>query len=82
MHLILSDRGSEPFLIQELRRGFANGAHEVRAPGFVVSDFTLQPEAPPVLVFARQLLPSAEPHELASINAWAEAVAGRALNLP
>jgi 23S rRNA (cytidine2498-2'-O)-methyltransferase len=82
MHLILCERGSEPFLIQELRRGAANATHQVRAPGLVDSDFGLQLEAPPLLVFGRQLLPFAEACQIPSINAWADVISAAALPLP
>ncbi len=72
MHYLLTDNDAEPFLIEELRRGFPPARHERRAPALVATDFILQPEAPPALVFARQLLPDAEEHEAPSITAWSE----------
>ncbi len=75
MHLFLCDRGSEPFLIQELRRAFPRDAHRVQLPGLVGSEFLLQSEAPPLLVFAHQTLPDAHAREAASVKAWAELLA-------
>ena len=71
MHLILSAPSSEMFLLEELRRGFPHAAHGVRAPGLITSNLGLQPEAPPTLAFARQLLPDVVEHAVPSINAWA-----------
>jgi 23S rRNA (cytidine2498-2'-O)-methyltransferase len=72
MHFLLSAEQSEPFLLEELRRGFPHATHAVRLPGFLASDLALQPEAPPTLVFARQFLPDAEERHAPSIAAWSE----------
>src|SRR5437868_5259615 len=74
MQLVLCDRGSEPFLIQELRRAYPHAVHHVHSPGLVASDSILQPEAPPILVFARQLLPEAQPLDVGSIKDWARLI--------
>lgn len=75
MQLFLCDRGSEPFLIQELRRAFPRDAHRVQLPGLVCSEFLLQSEAPPLLVFAHQTLPDARAQVATSVKAWAELLA-------
>ncbi len=72
MHLLLSAEESEPFLIEELRRSFPHRPVESIVPGLLSSDFVLQPEAPPTLVFARQLLPDAQEFSAPSIAAWSE----------
>jgi hypothetical protein len=72
MHFLVSDAECEQFLIDELRRSFAQDRHEVRAPGLVATSIDLQPEAPPTLVFARQFLPDAQEHEASSIAAWSQ----------
>jgi 23S rRNA (cytidine2498-2'-O)-methyltransferase len=72
MHVLLVDEGTERFLIEELRRAYPGARNDVWAPGIVASDFVLQDEAPPILVFARQLLPEATECEAASVSAWAE----------
>jgi 23S rRNA (cytidine2498-2'-O)-methyltransferase len=82
MHLLLTERGSEPFLIQELRRAFPHSLYQVRAPGLVASDFFLQPELPPTLVFVRQVLPNAEPQQAESISLWAQRLVGAVHSLP
>jgi 23S rRNA (cytidine2498-2'-O)-methyltransferase len=74
MHLLLTERGSEPFLIEELRRAFPGAEHRVLSPGLVTSDFLLQGEAPPVLVFCQQLLPSVRAARAPSITAWAQLI--------
>ena len=80
--LMLTERGSEPFLLQELRRAFPSGAHTVLSPGLVKSDFLLQPEAPLLLVFSQQLLPNCQPRAAASINAWAQQLLADLASLP
>ena len=81
MHALLSAEDSEPFLVEELRRAFPHTTHDVRAPGLLESELALQPEAPPTLVFERQLLPDATACEATSITAWSNCllttVAGR-----
>ncbi len=71
MHVILSAPESELFLLEELRRGFPHAVHGTRAPGLIVSNLGLQPEAPPTLAFARQLLPDVTEHAASSVSAWA-----------
>jgi 23S rRNA (cytidine2498-2'-O)-methyltransferase len=82
MHLFLTQRGSEPFLIQELRRAFPHAQHDVRTPGLVASDFVLQPELPPILVFARQFLPDSTSVQAGSISAWTQWLASAVDQLP
>ena len=72
MHLLLTEPGDEPFLLDELRRAFPDAAHGVRAAGLVETDAVIQPEAAPTLAFARQLLPDAEPVTAVSIREWSE----------
>ena len=72
MHLLVSTEESEPFLIEELRRSFPHIPVESIFPGLLSSDFALQPEAPPALVFARQLLPDAVEVSAPSIALWSE----------
>jgi 23S rRNA (cytidine2498-2'-O)-methyltransferase len=72
MHVFLSAEASEQFLLEELRRGFPGIRHEIRSPGLIDSDLTLQREAPLVLVFARQILSEAQEYETPSVSAWSE----------
>ena len=72
MHLLLSADESEPFLLEELRRTFPHSAVNAIAPGLLASDFLLQAEAPPAMVFARQLLPDAVEMSAPSIATWGE----------
>lgn len=72
MHLLLTELGDEPFLLDELRRVSAGALHEMVAPGLVRSDLLLQPAVPPVFAFARQVLPDAVPLQAASIREWSE----------
>jgi len=82
MHTLLSADESERFLLEELQLNFPHEAHEVSS-GLVSSGLTLQPETPPTLVFARQFLPDAVEHEIASIARWSEWLFDRvATNLP
>ena len=74
MHLILTERGNEPFLIQEVQRSFREVHLHTRSPGLVAFEAPLQLEAPPCFVFARQLLPEARPCSAPSISAWVELV--------
>jgi 23S rRNA (cytidine2498-2'-O)-methyltransferase len=82
MHALLADRGSEPFLVQELHRAYPTGEHQVCSPGLVTTDFILQPEAPPTLVFARQLLPALAVENAESISAWSERLFNLACRIP
>ena len=72
MHLLLTEPGDEPFLLDELSRGFASASHELLAPSLVRTDLALQPEAPLTLAFSRQLLPAAEALSATSIREWSE----------
>jgi 23S rRNA (cytidine2498-2'-O)-methyltransferase len=72
MHILLSDEGAESFLADELRRGFPQADHQIRSSGLLSTDLTLQAEAPPTLVFARQFMPEAEWHEAKSIADWSD----------
>lgn len=71
MHLLLTEPGDEPFLLDELRRVSADAAHEVVAAGLVRSDLLLS-ATPPLLAFARQVLPDAAPWQAVSIREWSE----------
>ncbi len=72
MHILLTEPGDEPFLLEELNRGFAGARHEQLAPGLLRTESVLQPAASPTLAFVRQLLPSAETLGAASIREWSE----------
>jgi 23S rRNA (cytidine2498-2'-O)-methyltransferase len=82
MHLLLVERGSEPFLIEELRRGFPRAVNRVQAPGLVASAFEIEPEWPPTLAFACQFLPNVSPLRGESISLWAQALAEAVRVLP
>jgi 23S rRNA (cytidine2498-2'-O)-methyltransferase len=82
MHLLMTECGTEPFLIQELRRAFPHARHEVMAPGLVASSFELQPELVPTLVFSRQFLAQAERRHAESISQWAQLLVGAVGALP
>lgn len=82
MQILLCDCGSEPFLIDELKRAFPGGHHDPQGPGLVISDFVLQPEAPPILVFSRQLLPDADLMEAKSISEWGGILLNAVAQLP
>lgn len=69
--LLLSAPESEPFLLAELRSAFPDARPETLIPGVVAIQFSLDPTAPPTLVFARQGLPEAETCQAPSINGWA-----------
>jgi 23S rRNA (cytidine2498-2'-O)-methyltransferase len=71
-HLILSDPGSEPFLLEELRRAFGGAEHAVLGPGLVGTNIVVEHERPPCLVFARQFLPGASVADAKSIRTWSE----------
>ena len=82
MHLLLTEPGDEPFLLAEWRSGAAGGGRsEMLGGGLVRVEAELRRESWPVLAFARQLLPLAEPVAGASIRDWSErlftAVSGR-----
>ena len=81
-HLLLTDPEHEAFLIQEVRRAFQHGEVRTLAPRLVEAAFTLQPEAPPTLVFARQVLPAARSLQASSINQWAESLFAATAGLP
>src|SRR5262245_58182813 len=72
MHFLLSDADCEPFLLEELRGAIRSGHHEVCAAGLVSTDLELEPEAPPTLVFARQLLLNPSEVTGTSIREWSE----------
>lgn len=72
MHLLLTEPGDEPFLCDELKRTFVGAEAELLAHGLLRTDAVLQSTTPPVLAFARQLLPNAEPVSAASIREWSE----------
>ncbi|MEN9573166.1 MAG: hypothetical protein RL514_1021 [Verrucomicrobiota bacterium] len=72
MHLILTEPGDEPFLLDELRRALPDAGRVALAAGLVQTDAELQPDALPTLAFARQLLPNAEALNAVSIREWSE----------
>ena len=75
MHILLTEPGGEPFLIDELQRGFPSCTTALLGGGLVQSDVGLTASsAPPVLVFARQTLLDAEAVSADSIRAWSEAL--------
>lgn len=74
MHILLSAEESEAFLVEELRRAWPAAIHRLVAPGVISTDAVLQPEAPPRLVFCRQLLGNATEVSAQSISAWSERV--------
>jgi 23S rRNA (cytidine2498-2'-O)-methyltransferase len=82
MHILLCDRGTERFLIQELHRAFRDSGDRVLAPGLVGTEFVLQPGVAPLLVFSRQFLPDAEPRRAESIKQWADQLLAAIQTLP
>lgn len=72
MHLLLTEPGDEPFLADELKRMFVGAETELIAPGLLRTDLALRSATPPVLAFARQVLPDAEPVSAASIREWSD----------
>jgi 23S rRNA (cytidine2498-2'-O)-methyltransferase len=72
MHLLLTEPGDETLLTDELKRTFVGAETELVAPGLLRTDVPMQTAAPPVLAFARQLLPEAEAVGAASIREWSE----------
>jgi 23S rRNA (cytidine2498-2'-O)-methyltransferase len=72
MHLFLTEPADEPILCDELKRTFVGAETELLAPGLLRTDVQLQSATPPVLAFARQLLPNAEPVNAVSIREWSE----------
>lgn len=73
-HLILTERGNESFLVQEVARSHPHATPRVMAPGLISIRAELQAEAPPCWVFSRQLVPHAEPCQAASVSQWTELV--------
>jgi len=72
MHIFLTEPGDEPLLSDELKRAFVGAEAELLAPGLLRTDVGMQSATPPVLAFARQLLPNAEPVSATSIREWSE----------
>lgn len=82
MHVFLTEPGDEPFLSDELKRTFVGAEAELLAPGLLRTDVGLQSTTPPVLAFARQLLPDAEAVSAASIREWSERLFEAVARLP
>lgn len=72
MHLLLTEPGDEPLLTDELKRMFVGAETELVAPGLLRTEVAFQASTPPVLAFARQMLPDACGVGAVSIREWSE----------
>lgn len=75
MHYLFTDDGCEEFLVDELRRSWPAGRHEVERERWVSTDAPLETSERPLLAFCRQALVNARVLQAPSINQWAEQLA-------
>ncbi len=75
MDLLITNPEDEPFLRDEILRSSPTTRIETVAPGSLATQGLLDAPSPPLLAFARQILPHATPATAPSINAWVERLA-------
>ena len=72
MHLFLTEPDDPPLVLDELWRAAPRAKHQVLPGGWVRAALTLLPDAPPIIAFARQMLPHAAAVQCASIRDFSE----------
>jgi len=72
--------------MSELRRAWPNASAaepiSISSPGLVLAEGLLDPDAPPLFVFARQLLPDVSVESENSISDWSERLFSAVMSLP